>query len=185
MPEISSAAPGSTAGDRAALFMSCWKIPIFVLIGTRSTRSAASTVYPSIPPRSFTMAGLGAFTNSHSRWMHPVPGPVRGTLRFSLIGRVSSEATAGCRTAEPMHERRAVAVHTDSLLPISKLKSHGNVRVLHNISTIYAIGDVHGRSDLLDRMIAYIHEDSRQRKCQPLVIFLGDIVDKGPTVAEP
>lgn len=84
-----------------------------------------------------------------------------------------------------MHERRAVAVHTDSLLPISKLKSHGNVRVLHNISTIYAIGDVHGRSDLLDRMIAYIHEDSRQRKCQPLVIFLGDIVDKGPTVAEP
>jgi serine/threonine protein phosphatase 1 len=29
-------------------------------------------------------------------------------------------------------------------------------------------------------MIAYVHEDSRQRECQPLVFFLGDIVDKGP-----
>ena len=71
-------------------------------------------------------------------------------------------------------------VHTYSLLSTSTLKSHGGVRFLHDASTIYAIGDVHGRSDLLDQMVAYIHEDSRQRKCQPLVIFLGDIVDKGP-----
>lgn len=51
---------------------------------------------------------------------------------------------------------------------------------MQHASTIYAIGDVHGRSDLLDQMVAHVYEDSQQRECQPLVFFLGDVVDKGP-----
>ncbi len=45
---------------------------------------------------------------------------------------------------------------------------------------IYAIGDVHGRADLLHRIVAFVHEDALNRGCRPRVFFLGDIVDKGP-----
>ncbi|WP_424631793.1 metallophosphoesterase [Bradyrhizobium sp. SYSU BS000235] len=51
---------------------------------------------------------------------------------------------------------------------------------MRDASTIYAIGDVHGRSDLLDRIVAFVQQDALNRECRPLVFFLGDIVDKGP-----
>jgi serine/threonine protein phosphatase 1 len=49
------------------------------------------------------------------------------------------------------------------------------------ISTLtYAIGDVHGRYDLLKPLIEFIQSDAEQRRQEPRVIFLGDIVDRGP-----
>jgi serine/threonine protein phosphatase 1 len=46
---------------------------------------------------------------------------------------------------------------------------------------VYAIGDIHGRLDLLDRLIALIDEDSRGRgAADTLIIFLGDLIDRGP-----
>jgi serine/threonine protein phosphatase 1 len=44
----------------------------------------------------------------------------------------------------------------------------------------YAIGDVHGRSDLLRFLLAFIASDADRRRQEPRVIFLGDIVDRGP-----
>lgn len=44
----------------------------------------------------------------------------------------------------------------------------------------YAIGDVHGRSDLLRSLLAFIATDAEHRGQEPRVIFLGDIVDRGP-----
>lgn len=48
----------------------------------------------------------------------------------------------------------------------------------------YAIGDIHGRADLLERLIEQIREDARGRATssdkRPLVVFLGDYVDRGP-----
>ena len=43
----------------------------------------------------------------------------------------------------------------------------------------YAIGDVHGRSDLLQAMISFCEEDAARRGSTPRIIFLGDIVDRG------
>ena len=46
---------------------------------------------------------------------------------------------------------------------------------------IYAIGDVHGRADLLERVLAKIDVDAREhpdRRC--LTVLLGDYVDRGP-----
>jgi serine/threonine protein phosphatase 1 len=47
---------------------------------------------------------------------------------------------------------------------------------------IYAIGDIHGRLDLLDRLLYMIRLDNAER--EPLerrtVIFLGDYIDRGP-----
>lgn len=49
----------------------------------------------------------------------------------------------------------------------------------------YAIGDVHGRLDLLDQLLAKIAADiAKRRRSQNLVIFLGDLVDRGPQSAE-
>ena len=47
-------------------------------------------------------------------------------------------------------------------------------------SAVCAIGDVHGRSDLLSAIIAFIEEHSVNSHRPPRVYFLGDIVDRGP-----
>ena len=45
----------------------------------------------------------------------------------------------------------------------------------------YAIGDVHGRLDLLDRIMAKIDADHAARgKADCWLIFLGDLIDRGP-----
>ena len=46
---------------------------------------------------------------------------------------------------------------------------------------IYAVGDIHGRLDLLDELFACIRRDFARRQDVPtLLIFLGDYVDRGP-----
>ncbi|MDB5706273.1 MAG: serine/threonine protein phosphatase [Sphingomonas bacterium] len=45
----------------------------------------------------------------------------------------------------------------------------------------YAIGDVHGRLDLLERMIATIDRDRRDSpRARDYLILLGDLIDRGP-----
>lgn len=52
---------------------------------------------------------------------------------------------------------------------------------LQEPNRVYAIGDIHGRSDLLDRMIAEIAGDLvRHPVDAALTVALGDYVDRGP-----
>ena len=45
----------------------------------------------------------------------------------------------------------------------------------------YAIGDIHGRLDLLDRLIEAVDADLTNRpSSKNLIIFLGDLIDRGP-----
>lgn len=49
----------------------------------------------------------------------------------------------------------------------------------------YAIGDVHGRFDLLDQLLAKIEHDLRARPAKKvLLIFVGDLIDRGPSSAQ-
>lgn len=48
---------------------------------------------------------------------------------------------------------------------------------------IYAVGDIHGRSDLLDRLHAMIEADMQTAPDRRLIIYLGDYVDRGPDSA--
>ena len=49
---------------------------------------------------------------------------------------------------------------------------------------VYAVGDVHGYLDVLQRMHDRIVEDIHQNPVNdPVVIFLGDYVDRGPDSA--
>jgi serine/threonine protein phosphatase 1 len=46
---------------------------------------------------------------------------------------------------------------------------------------VYAVGDIHGRADLLDETIARIDEDLERRPIKYAVeVYLGDYVDRGP-----
>lgn len=46
---------------------------------------------------------------------------------------------------------------------------------------IYAIGDIHGRCDLVEQLLAMIDADDRRRgTARTELIFLGDLVDRGP-----
>ncbi|VAW01834.1 Serine/threonine protein phosphatase [hydrothermal vent metagenome] len=49
---------------------------------------------------------------------------------------------------------------------------------------VYAIGDVHGRNDLLQQLIEQIiADDSEQPQANSEIIFLGDLIDRGPDSA--
>lgn len=48
----------------------------------------------------------------------------------------------------------------------------------------YAVGDVHGRADLLEPLLERIADDNRARgAAQTYIIFLGDLIDRGPDSA--
>ena len=48
---------------------------------------------------------------------------------------------------------------------------------------IYAIGDVHGRLDCLDGLLTKIFADERDQNAIGSLIFLGDLIDRGPDSA--
>lgn len=43
----------------------------------------------------------------------------------------------------------------------------------------YAVGDVHGRLDLLEAIIEFVERDASAKGAAPRFVFLGDIVDRG------
>lgn len=50
---------------------------------------------------------------------------------------------------------------------------------------VYAVGDIHGRADLLRRLLRLIEADNaRQAPAEMRLIFLGDYIDRGPASRE-
>lgn len=51
---------------------------------------------------------------------------------------------------------------------------------------VYAVGDIHGRLDLLTALLGRIDADARATSAQdrPVLVFLGDYVDRGPASRE-
>jgi serine/threonine protein phosphatase 1 len=49
----------------------------------------------------------------------------------------------------------------------------------------YAVGDVHGRLDLLEELLAKIHAELQHRPAgKTLLVFVGDLIDRGPSSAQ-
>src|ERR1700723_4611357 len=76
---------------------------------------------------------------------------------------VARSCRAGCRLMSVVVERRGFS------LPLGVSPE----------AEIFAVGDIHGRSDLL---IALIDEAAREPKLRDkrTIVFLGDFVDRGP-----
>ena len=50
---------------------------------------------------------------------------------------------------------------------------------------VYAIGDVHGRLDLLNEMLGRIEADiARREPARTFIVFLGDLIDRGPSSSQ-
>ena len=66
-------------------------------------------------------------------------------------------------------------------------RSGGSIRALPAVPAgkrVYAIGDIHGRLDLLAELAEAIEQDDASREnAQTTVILLGDLVDRGPDSA--
>ena len=70
-----------------------------------------------------------------------------------------------------------------SLLPgVERLRVSGLRPSLPMGLRVYAIGDIHGRLDLLDGLLARIEADIRDRPADKVLqVFLGDYIDRGPS----
>ena len=73
-----------------------------------------------------------------------------------------------------------------ALLPgLRELRVQGRRPSLPAEVRIYAIGDIHGRLDLLNELLARITSDIALRPtATPLYVFLGDYIDRGPSSRE-
>lgn len=61
------------------------------------------------------------------------------------------------------------------------LQGHGTIPKRHRMApTTYAIGDIHGRLDLLDRLLDLIASDAERRGTAAKIVFTGDFMDRGP-----
>lgn len=50
---------------------------------------------------------------------------------------------------------------------------------------VYAVGDIHGRLDLLEELLSRVDADLAQRPVtRPIFVFLGDYIDRGPSSRE-
>lgn len=65
-------------------------------------------------------------------------------------------------------------------LPFARRKPDAASGTSTNGELLYAIGDIHGRSDLLEMLVGLIDRDARALGQQATLIFLGDYVDRGP-----
>lgn len=70
-----------------------------------------------------------------------------------------------------------------SLIPrVQNIQVNGRRPSLPEGLRIYAVGDIHGRLDLLDVLLSLIETDMARRPAtRPISIFLGDYIDRGPS----
>ncbi|HVW74320.1 MAG TPA: metallophosphoesterase [Rhizomicrobium sp.] len=63
-------------------------------------------------------------------------------------------------------------------------KPGDEARAAHISRPVYAIGDIHGRADLLKILLEKIRKDIAEsdfESVQPAIVFLGDYIDRGPS----
>jgi serine/threonine protein phosphatase 1 len=66
-----------------------------------------------------------------------------------------------------------------------ELRVSGRRPVLPAGLRIYAVGDIHGRLDLLSKLLERINIDiARRPTIRPVYVFLGDYIDRGPSSRE-
>jgi serine/threonine protein phosphatase 1 len=74
---------------------------------------------------------------------------------------------------------------SSSLPGIERLVVQGRRPSLPEGLRIYAVGDIHGRLDLLDELFSRIDADlARRPTVKPIFVFLGDYIDRGPRSRE-
>lgn len=129
-----------------------------------------------------TIIGLGLGRQSRGASAPPGTGSVE-TGNYNLDATTESPLAplsgASETTRSPDHLTRLLA----RCSPQTEAKAPCIVDLGRVVGPIYAIGDVHGCIDLLNRALAAIRKDARLLRADPTVILLGDMVDRGPDSA--
>lgn len=103
----------------------------------------------------------------------PIGQGIAAGLRAKLKEKIESSETARGANGQPT--MRAFSMSRDSDTP---------PRGVPEDSVVYAVGDVHGRPDLVRRLLARIGDDAAGRGARRrVIVFLGDYVDRGPDSA--
>lgn len=93
------------------------------------------------------------------------------------------DCRSGCETLSAGFLYISFPMPVRKLLKWVKPKSPPSRRVPDGLR-VYAVGDIHGRLDLLDRLLEDIAaDDARRDAASTQIIFLGDLVDRGPDSA--
>lgn len=94
---------------------------------------------------------------------------------LGFAGKWAGEAGGGLVRLLP---RRGAGKHPDSAKTVT---FSGPPAVAPEGRRIYAIGDIHGRADLLEKLLTDIQRDASDGAFtgQPILIFLGDYIDRG------
>src|SRR5215211_7281968 len=69
-------------------------------------------------------------------------------------------------------------------LPKAETSMLSEPREFFTDDRVYAVGDIHGRADLLRRVRELIKADCGSRCASATTVFLGDYVDRGPDTRE-
>ena len=87
-----------------------------------------------------------------------------------------------------MRTRHILEICVQVITTLRKLFRVGSAPVKEGLPEgvrVYAIGDIHGRADLLLAILARIATDMQERPCPRVVeVFLGDYIDRGPNSRE-
>lgn len=129
---------------------------------------------------------------------------VLSLVMFGTLLRIAPEETLRRRSKEPKPQPDSPPLPTANKasrpsgaplpepVPAGDVSGEALVRLLGRPDTggrlIYAIGDLHGRVDLFDRLIARIRDDIAAHPGgydgKPMVVLLGDYIDRGPASAQ-
>lgn len=83
------------------------------------------------------------------------------------------------KISAPLEECAQAAASVAWRTPLARNSRH-RASLPHGVR-IYAVGDIHGRADLLDRLLSAIDADCVRRPAkQTITVFVGDYIDRGP-----
>ena len=110
------------------------------------------------------------------------PGQRTPGIGFSLSNLVSDLGRDVLQLIAPILSR--VGVHIPTKPANENFRVHRPVTRVTSVpdgACVYAIGDIHGRFDLLEQLIKKIEEDTAflTLKQKPTLVFLGDYIDRG------
>lgn len=80
------------------------------------------------------------------------------------------DRSVSSRKTEAMHDAPAVASQASTAAPDG---------ILDDATLVYAIGDIHGRADLLANLLDRIDQDATGFMGEVHIVFLGDYIDRG------
>ena len=104
---------------------------------------------------------------------------VRLTKRFSDKFVLSRSVFERARDGRKPKPRRSPKKDLTNKPPQQAGDLGKSSATLENGQIVYAIGDIHGRADLLLRLLDLIDEDSQGEVGEKHLVFLGDYIDRG------